>query len=94
MAEDLRIQERTGQVFTWLTSTNAGAAEVCRAALGIRGIDDDDLAHGYLPDPALKSTLRIFARPGIVIRRTRNLDKTRGSNSSEEKFSETWPKFL
>ena len=78
VARGLRIQESTGLVFTWLTSTNAGAADVCRAALGISGIHDDDLAHGHLPDPASKSALRILARPGIVIRLTRNFDKIRG----------------
>ena len=61
----------------WQTNTNAGAAEVRRAALGIRGIDDDALAHGHLPDPASKSTLRILARPAIVIQLTRNFDKQR-----------------
>ncbi len=74
----MRIQEATGEVFTWLTCTNAGAADVCRAALSIQGIGDDELAGGYLCDPTSKSTVRILARLGIVIRLTRNFDKARG----------------
>ena len=46
VARGLRIQESTGLVFTWLTSTNAGAADVCRAALGICGIDDEAVGLG------------------------------------------------
>ena len=78
VARGLRMEEATGQVFTWLTTTNAGAAEVCRAALGLRGIGEGDNARWYLPDPASKSTLPILARPGIVIRLTKNFDKQRG----------------
>ena len=65
-------------VFTWLTSTNAGAADVCKAALLLEGIDEEDLATGYMCDPTTKSSLRILARPGIKIRLTRNFDKARG----------------
>ena len=72
------LEETTGQLFTWLTCTNAGAADVCRAALRVAGIDEDDLASGYLCDPASKSPLRILARPGIKERLTRNFDKQRG----------------
>jgi len=72
------LEETIGQVFTWLTSTNAGAAEVCRAALRVAGIDEDQLSGGYLCDPASKSPLRMLARPGIKVRLTRNFDKQRG----------------
>ena len=72
------LEQSTGQVFTWLTRTNAGAAEVCRAALAVAGIGEEDLSGGYLCDPESKSPLRILARPGIKIRLTRNLDKQRG----------------
>ena len=68
------LEETTGQVFTWLTSTNAGADEVCRGALRVAGIDEDELSTGYLCDPAAKSPLRILARPGINVRLTRNFD--------------------
>ena len=67
-----------GQVFSWLTCTNAGAAEVCSAALRIAGIDSEEVSRGYLCDPASKSPLRILARPGIKVRLTRNFDKQRG----------------
>ncbi len=33
---------------------------------------------GFLCDPATKSTLRILARPGVIVRLSRNLDKQRG----------------
>ena len=72
------LAEESGKVFSWLASTNAGAANVCRAALGLMGIRQQELAHGYLCDPTSKSTLRILARPGIVVRLTRNVDKQRG----------------
>ena len=72
------IEEARGEVFTWLTSTNSGAAEVCRAALLRRGISDEQLEAGYLVDPASKSDLGMLAIPGIKVRLTRNLDKTRG----------------
>ena len=42
------------------------------------GIEESELEDGYLCDTASKSELRILARPGIVVRLTRNLDKQRG----------------
>ena len=42
------------------------------------GIGEHDLEGGYLCDPSSKSTLRLLARPGIVVRLTRNFDKQRG----------------
>ena len=48
------------------------------AALRLQGIGEEDLATGYLCDPASKSALRVLARPGIKVRLTRNFDKTRG----------------
>ena len=44
----------------------------------LKGIGEEDLATGYLCDPASKSALRVLARPGIKVRLTRNFDKTRG----------------
>ena len=35
------LEESTGLRFTWLTCTNAGAAEVCRAALAVAGIGEE-----------------------------------------------------
>jgi len=72
------LEESSGEAFTWLACTNAGAAEVCLAALRLQGIGEEDLATGYLCDPASKLDLRVLARPGIKVRLTRNFDKTRG----------------
>ena len=62
----------------WLTHNDTGAAEVCAAAHRVLGITEEDLALGYRCDPASGSTLPIVARPGVLVRRTRNEDKTRG----------------
>ena len=64
--------------FSWLTCTNAGASEVCAAALKVVGVSTAALAGGYACDPNSKSELRIVAQPGVVIRLTRNFDKQRG----------------
>ena len=42
------------------------------------GVTEEELATGYYPDPSGKVELRIVAKPGLVIRLTRNLDKQRG----------------
>ena len=73
-----QLAERYGQPFTWLASTNLGAAEVCSEALRSLGITEDDLELGHLCDPATKSSQRIIAKPGICIRLSRNCDKARG----------------
>ena len=41
-------------------------------------VTDADLEEGYLCDPQSKADLRILARPGIILRLTRNFDKCRG----------------
>ena len=74
----LRMQEQTGAPFAWLTCTNAGASEVCEAALALKGVSAEALRTGYPCDPTSKSELNIVAKRGIVIRLTRNLDKQRG----------------
>ena len=78
VAEGMRKAKERGCTFTWLTATNAGSEEVCRAALQLKGIREADLAEGFVCDPQTKSSLRILARPGIILRLSRNLDKTRG----------------
>ena len=78
VATGMAIQKRTGDIFVWLCSTNAGAAEVNKAALDLQGITDEDLATGYACDPASKSDTPIVAKPGILLRLTRNIDKQRG----------------
>ena len=45
------LEQTTGQVFTWLTSTNAGAAEICSAALRVAGIDEEELSTGIYATP-------------------------------------------
>ena len=44
----------------------------------MEGITDQDLAGGYYCDPATKSDLSIVAKPGVVVRLSRNFDKQRG----------------
>ena len=74
----MQMGEEQGHPFTWLTTTNRGTSLVCEAALQILGIGPAELAKGYMCDPTQKSELRILARPGIMIRLTRNDDKQRG----------------
>ena len=74
----MNLAKSKNQTFTWLTSTNRGASDVCEAALRVLGISAEEIDKGYLCDPATKSTLRILARPGILLRLSRNLDKQRG----------------
>ena len=74
----MKMAKKTCRPFTWLTTNNAGSAEVCQAALTHLEITAEELAEGYACDPTSKSTLRIVARKGILLRLTRNLDKTRG----------------
>ena len=74
----MELASSKGTPFNWLTATNRGAAEVCQAALALEGITDEDLAGGYCCDPATKSDLSIVAKPGVVVRLSRNFDKQRG----------------
>jgi hypothetical protein len=74
----MEISKDTGKPFTWLTSTNKGASAVCQSALRCLGVSDEELAQGYLCDPATKSSLRVVAKPGILLRLSRNFDKQRG----------------
>ena len=78
VARGMELAKEAGEPFSWLTCTNAGAAEVCKAALRLLGITDAELQSGYFPDPTTKSNLRILARAGIIIRLSRNFDKKRG----------------
>ena len=72
------LAEETGHPFTWLCHNNKGAADVCQAALSNMGITSEELASGFLCDPSSRSGLRILAKPGVMLRLTRNLDKSRG----------------
>ena len=66
------------QPFTWLTITNEGAAAVCQAALNEVGVTQAELSSGYCCDPNTKSSMRIVAKPGLILRLSRNFDKQRG----------------
>ena len=72
------IAQETGKPFTWLTATNRGSSEVCEAALSHLRVSQEELANGFKCDPAAKSSLRIVAKKGILVRLTRNFDKQRG----------------
>ena len=78
VAYGMEIGRQRGRQFFWFTHTNAGASRVCREAVACEGISDEDLENGYLCDPESKSDLRVVARPGILVRLTRNFDKQRG----------------
>lgn len=78
VAAGIKLAEDAGEPFTWLTCNNAGASEVCEAALSLLGLSAELLKTGYYCDPNTKSELRIVAKPGIVIRLSRNFDKSRG----------------
>ncbi len=78
VAAGMHLAEKEKEPFSWLTCTNAGASEVCKAALSVVGLPETELASGYLCDPNTKSDLRIVAKPGLLIRLSRNFDKTRG----------------
>jgi hypothetical protein len=72
----LEMQTSIADAFMWLTVSNKGAARVNEAALQLRGISPRE-SEGYRADPNV-TTDRIVPRPGILVRLTRNMDKTRG----------------
>ena len=76
--DGMKIAAATKKQFLWLTCTNKGSSEVCEAALRVQGITEEQLKAGYPCDPTSKSKLRVIAKPGVLIRLTRNLDKSRG----------------
>ena len=78
IAQGFELAQAAGYPFQWLTCTNRGASEICKAAIALQGVTSADLQTGYLCDPTAKSDLPIVAKPGILIRLTRNFDKQRG----------------
>ena len=74
----MQLAAKTGKHFAWLTCTNRGAAEVCEAALRVLSVTQEQLDWGYPCDPTSKSRLRIVAKRGVLLRLTRNFDKSRG----------------
>ena len=69
--------QEVGELFCWLCVTNAGAERINRCALGLLGVTEEQLAMGYRGDPKAGAG-NIFAKPGLCLRLTRNLDKERG----------------
>jgi hypothetical protein len=78
VALGMSLSLEQGHPFIWLCHNNAGASEVCEAALEEVGITPEELENGYCCDPTSKSRLRIVAKPGVLVRLTRNEDKSRG----------------
>ena len=78
VARGMKMAEDIGKPFSWLTSTNAGAAEICEAALRLLKVTEEEQAQGFPCDYTCASDLKIVAKKGILIRLTRNLDKQRG----------------
>ena len=75
----MRAQEETGHPFVWICNSNKGVATISLAALRNLGISREVIERdGYLADPAVKASLPILPRVGVMIRLTRNLDKARG----------------
>ena len=61
-----------------MACTNTFPSTIASPRVHVTGIGDAALAQGYLCDPATKSDLRILAKPGLLLRLSRNLDKSRG----------------
>ena len=74
----MRLAEKAKEPFAWLTCTNKGSSDVCKAALEVEGVTDDEVADGYYCDPASKNNLGIVFKKSIIYRLTRNMDKARG----------------
>ena len=47
VSRGIQLAEEAGEPFAWLTCTNKGASEVCRAAIALAGITEKDLEEGY-----------------------------------------------
>ena len=71
----MRLAKEAQEPFAWLTCTNRGASEVCKAALDLEGVADEEIASGYYCDPTSKSDLGIVFKKGTIYRLTRNMDK-------------------
>ena len=74
----MKLTAEASEPFMWLAVTNKGAAEVCEAALSSIGLGPAELAKGYPCDPTTQSHLNIVAKPGVLLRLSRNFDKERG----------------
>eukprot|EP00959_Pyramimonas_sp_CCMP1952_P361237 7565383-Pyramimonas_sp.AAC.1 len=74
----MQLEKQTGIPFTWLCATNKGSEEVSAAALRLAGVTPKELEAGFDPDPASRVQIKIVAKPGLLVRLTRTLDKVRG----------------
>ena len=72
-----RVGLERGYPFIWLCVTNKGANKVNDVALESEGVTTAQRTVGYMGDPNA-SAGRLFIKPGLRIRLTRNLDKSRG----------------
>ena len=61
----------------WLTVTNGGAESINKAAIQSIGVTDDQLSNSPPGDPKVQSG-PVYAKPGLMVRLTPNLDKDRG----------------
>ena len=73
----MQIARQKGKHFVWLTVTNKGAEAVNKAAIQSLGVTQDQLSNSPPGDPKVQSG-PVYAKPGLMVRLTRNLDKDRG----------------
>ena len=74
----MELAKKEHQPFAWLTCTNQGVSQVCKAALDLEGVTEEEVDSGYFCDPTSKSDLGIVFKKGIIYRLTRNMDRARG----------------
>eukprot|EP00959_Pyramimonas_sp_CCMP1952_P164152 3431929-Pyramimonas_sp.AAC.1 len=74
VAAGLRLQDAAGEPFVWLSVTNQGAADVCHQALLLLGLDPDSATW---PGDRKVADVQICLVPGVLLRLTRNQDKSR-----------------
>ena len=74
VAQSMQIARHKGQHFVWLTVTNRGAESINKAAIQTIGITEDQLSNSPPGDPKVQSG-PVYAKPGLMVRLTRNLDK-------------------
>ena len=71
------LEKIRGHPFVWLCVTNKGANKINDTALECEGVTAAQRLCGYDGDPNANAG-RIFIKPGLRVRLTRNLDKSRG----------------
>ena len=73
----LRLSQSQSSMFSWLCVTNHGADKVNCTALALLGVTEAQVAAGFPGDPKVGAS-KIYIKPNLYIRLTRNLDKDRG----------------